>query len=168
MEKTTRILKYLGNVLNDSIAQISYPFLQYLHFHFSRSSSFQRKNGVIVSIGHAIRFHVSIKNGKDSMRFEILDSSGLSTTQLTGIIGQSILPHDYTIDAEGNIHIEDRVISNTQLEWNEHEYCRHISTYAVPVFLGHKVVEYRVDHKFDIFKPKWQPADLLGDAALPK
>ena len=135
--------------------------------HFSRSSS-QRKNGVIVSIGHEIRFHVSIKNGKDSMRFEILDSSGLSTTELTGIIGQSILPHDYTVDEEGNIHIEDRVISNTQVEWNEHEFCRHISNRAVPVFLGHKVDEYHVTHKFDIFKPKWQPAQLLADTASPK
>ena len=132
--------------------------------HFSRSST-QRKNGVIISIGHDIQFHVSIKNGKDSMRFSILESSGLSTTALTGIIGQSILPQDYTIDSAGNIHIADRSISNTQVEWNEHEYCRHIASSAVSVFLGHRVNEYHVDHKFDIFKPKWQSAALLDDSS---
>ena len=96
------------------------------------------------------------------MRFEILDSSGLSTTQLTGIIGQSILPYDYTVDENGNIHIDDRTISNAELECNEHEYCRHISKMAVPIFLGHMINEFHVSHKFDIFKPKWKTATLLS------
>jgi hypothetical protein len=135
-----------------------------LHLEVLSRSSSQRKNGAIVSIGHNIRFHVSIKNGKDSMRFEILDSSGLSTTDLTGIIGQSILPQDYTIDENGDIHIGGRMITNTHVEWNDHDMCRTISNSAVSDFLGHKLSEYHVMNKFDIFKPKWQTANLVENS----
>ena len=99
------------------------------------------------------------------MRFEILDSSGLSTTDLSGIIGQSILPQDYTIDENGDIHIGGRVITNTK--WNDHDMCRTISNSAVSDFLGHKLSEYHVMKKFDIFKPKWQTANLVENS-IPK
>lgn len=136
-----------------------------LHLEVLSRSSSQRKNGVIVSIGHNIRFHVSIKNGKDSMRFEILESSGLSTTDLSGIIGQSILPHDYTIDQTGSIHIRNRIISNANVEWNEHDLCQKIANSEVSTFLGHEVAEYHVTQKFEIFKPTWQTANLVENAS---
>ena len=65
-------------------------------------NEFSKKNGVFVTIpganGYEIKFHISVKNGKDSMRFEIIDAKGLSTENLGGIIGESILPSEYTVD----------------------------------------------------------------------
>jgi len=100
------------------------------------------------------------------MRFEILDSSGLSTTDLSGIIGQSILPHDYTITELGNLQIGNRIISNSDLAWDKGEMCQKLtSTSAVEQFLGHKVSDYHVTNKFDIFNPKWQTANLVENAS---
>ena len=55
-----------------------------------------KKNGVYVTIpsyvnDREIKMHVAIKNGKDSMRFSLRDASGLPTSGLGGIIGESII-----------------------------------------------------------------------------
>lgn len=46
-----------------------------------------RKTGIVLTLtgsnGEPIEFHVGIKNGKDSLRFEILDSSGLAQAKLS-------------------------------------------------------------------------------------
>ena len=59
------------------------------------AKGFSKKNGVYLTIpgvnGYEIKFHISVKNGKDSMRFEIIDSKGLSRHSLAGIIGESII-----------------------------------------------------------------------------
>ena len=55
-----------------------------------------KKNGVYVTIpsyinDREIKMHVAIKNGKDAMRFSLRDASGLPTSGLGGIIGESII-----------------------------------------------------------------------------
>ena len=55
-----------------------------------------KKNGVYVTIpsyinDREIKMHIAIKNGKDAMRFSLRDASGLPTTGLGGIIGESII-----------------------------------------------------------------------------
>ena len=46
-----------------------------------------RKTGIVLTLtgsnGEPVEFHVGIKNGKDSLRFEILDSSGLAQAKLS-------------------------------------------------------------------------------------
>ena len=74
---------------------------------------------------------------------------------MTGIIGQGILPHDYTVNEVGDISIGDRVIKNTELVWIEHDFCRQLLPASVESFLGHSVHDYRVSDKFSILRPKW-------------
>ena len=116
-----------------------------------------RKNNAIITlpgddVDMETKFHVSIKNGKNSMKFEIVDSRGLAGAKLTGIIGHSILPNDYQIDSDGVIHVGGRLV-NAKAEWNEHELCHNIGPELVPVFLGHNVVDYELENKFDRFRP---------------
>merc|ERR1712020_143578 len=79
-----------------------------VHMEILSHNVASRKNGVVVTIpgrnSYETKFHVSIKNGKNSMKFEILDSQGLAGEQLTGVIGHSILPNEYSIDKNGIIH----------------------------------------------------------------
>lgn len=126
-----------------------------------------RKNGVVVTLPSdnfmETKFHISIKNGKDSMKFEILDSRGLAGVALTGLIGHSILPEDYSIDKEGVIHVGG-VLINAKVEWNEHELCHHIPSNLVHIFLGHSVPEYRVEEEFG----RMRPFAMLEEHVLPK
>jgi hypothetical protein len=94
-----------------------------------------------------------------------LNSSGLATSGLTGIIGQGILPHDYTVNVDGDITIGDRVIKNTELVWNEHDFCRQIRPAFVQIFLGHSVHDYRVPDKFSVFSPTWLEVQQVLDAS---
>ena len=97
------------------------------------------------------------------MKFEILDSEGLAGEQLTGLIGHSILPHDYSIDKSGKIHVGGKLIDAT-VSWDEHEMCHHIRSDLVPLFLGHSVSDYRVVDQFD----RLQPVATLDEDASPK
>ena len=81
------------------------------------------------------------------MKFEIMDSQGLAGIPLTGLIGHSILPNDYSIDKEGVIHVGGELI-DAKIEWNEHEMCHHIRSELVHLFLGHYVSDYRVTGQF--------------------
>ena len=114
---------------------------------------FSKKNGVYITLpganGYEIKFHVSIKNGKDSMRFEIIDSKGLATTNLGGVIGESIIPAEYQVDTDGNIHIESRIVSADQTAWDSSNNCIQLSTTeAITTFMGHHVNAYRVHQPF--------------------
>ena len=86
------------------------------------------------------------------MKFEILDSMGLAGIPLTGLIGHSILPNDYSINKNGQIHVGGKLLHAT-VQWDEHELCHHIGPKLVPIFLGHKVADYRVEERFDRFRP---------------
>jgi len=114
---------------------------------------FSKKNGVFVTLpganGYEIKFHVSIKNGKDSMRFEIIDSKGLATTNLGGVIGESIIPAEYQVDADGSIHIESRIVTADQTAWDSSNNCIQLTTTeAITTFMGHHVNAYRVRQPF--------------------
>ena len=87
------------------------------------------------------------------MKFEILDSQGLAGEELTGLIGHSILPNDYSIDKDGTIHVGGQLIDAT-VSWDQHEMCHHIKSDLVPLFLGHTVSAYRVVDQFDRLRPK--------------
>merc|ERR1712176_897943 len=103
-------------------------------------------------MGMETKFHVSIKNGKDSMKFEILDSQGLAGAKLTGLVGHAILPEDYSIDKDGIIHVGGQLI-DAKVEYNEHEMCHHITKELVPLFLGHGVRDYRVESEYASIQP---------------
>ena len=114
---------------------------------------FSKKNGVYITLpganGYEIKFHVSIKNGKDSMRFEIIDSKGLATSNLGGVIGESIIPAEYQVDTDGNIHIESRIVSADQTTWDSSNNCIQLTTTeAITTFMGHHVNAYRVNQPF--------------------
>ena len=48
---------------------------------------------------------------KHSMKFSVVSSSGLSHN-LGGIVGQSLIPHDYHIDESGNIQLKGKTFKN--------------------------------------------------------
>jgi len=79
------------------------------------------------------------KIAKKSLRFEIVNSLGLPTTHLYGILGEAILPHDYIIDSTGAIHVGDNVIEDADVTWIEHEDCHQIPNQEVALF-------YHFDH----------------------
>ena len=96
------------------------------------------------------KFHISVKNGKNSLKFEIIDSRGLRNAPLDGIIGHSILPNDYSIDHQGHVIVGDQKL-DSKAEWKEHEMCHVIAGESVRAFLGHNVQHYRVRDKFSRF-----------------
>merc|ERR1711935_740956 len=92
----------------------------------------------------------SKKNGKESMRFEIIDAKGLSTTNLGGIIGESVIPSEYQVDQDGNIHIESRLVPAYETAWDASNNCIVLATdSAITTFMGHHVSAYRVKKPFD-------------------
>merc|ERR1712130_116842 len=112
-----------------------------------------RKVGALVTLRGDLfdtQFHISVKNRKNSLKFEIIDSRGLRNAPLDGIIGHSILPNDYSIDNEGFVIVGKQKLQS-RAEWKEHEMCHLISGEAVRAFLGHNVEHYRVRDKFSRF-----------------
>ena len=59
-----------------------------------------------------IKFHVSAKNGKNSLRFETLNAAGLAGEQVQGLIGKFLIPDAYAISKEGLITIHGKQISD--------------------------------------------------------
>ena len=45
---------------------------------------------------------------KHSMKFSIENNAGLSTN-LSGVVAQNIIPHDYHVDESGNIHVHGKL-----------------------------------------------------------
>ena len=108
--------------------------------------------------GLETKFRITTKNdltnkqhdlvSKSSMKFEVADSSGLETSELTGLIGHSIVPGRYSIDEEGFIHVGGKSI-DARVEWNHNEYCHHIrSMDLVRLFLGNGIDKYSVASEF--------------------
>lgn len=66
-----------------------------VHFALSGVASGDHNNAVKMTIsginGEKIELLVATKQTKSSLRFSVLNSDGLSTTGLTGIIGESIM-----------------------------------------------------------------------------
>lgn len=158
-----------GNVENRYTFETDYENgVDDVHFEI-QSHIYHRKNGMILTLvgvnGKPIKLHFSIKNGKNSMKFEVLDSTGLAGANLQGIVGHSILPAEYSIDADGVIHVQGRLIKNAKVEWNEHELCHHIQSEHVPDFLGHRIRAFEVESKFE--RLKVIDAQLI-DASAPK
>ena len=90
------------------------------------------------------------------MRFEIIDSKGLSRHTLAGIIGESIIPAEYEIDQDGNIHIESRIVPAQETAWDSSNNCVVLTTTnAINIFMGHAVKAFRVKQPFEMFNPVW-------------
>merc|ERR1739848_733799 len=83
------------------------------------------------------------------MKFEVADTAGLEGSELTGLIGHSIVPGRYSIDEEGFIHVDGKSI-DARVEWNHNEYCHHIrSMDLVRLFLGNGIDKYSVASEFE-------------------
>ena len=75
-----------------------------------------------------------LKNGKQTARFEVINSKGLPVKNLTGLIGEAMLPKDYTIDLDGNIHVGENVIMSSTVKYMEHDKCHFIPQQDIHLF----------------------------------
>ena len=62
------------------------------------------------------------KHDKNSMKFSIINSEGLSGN-LGGIVGQNLIPHEYHVDNTGNIELKDRIISSNMVHFMKEDNC---------------------------------------------
>ena len=112
-------------------------FFRFSDFNVEMVSHFKaRHRGCIIYFQSGPSFHVSSKDAKESLRFEIVSSEGLSN-KIGGLLGLPIRSHDYHISDDGAITVEkDRVITTAKRTWMEHSYCHILSSSSVPIFLG--------------------------------
>ena len=114
-----------------------------------------RLKGVYITFKSGSMVHVAAKDDKESLKFEVLNSSGFSSN-LTGLIGKSIRPRDYTI-TDGVITVDGRIIENAKRTWIDHSYCYFIVGPDIKTFLGLNLNDFAV-----------QNAILLSDSKDPK
>jgi len=127
----------------------------------SALSDFHRKNGVQIVMPSLngideIEFHVSYKHGKTAARFEVVDAKGLPTENVTGVIGEAIMPRDYAIDENGNIQVGDHLITSATVEFMEHDKCHKIPYEDVKYFYRRPLADYELKGKFV------SPSDAFG------
>ena len=77
---------------------------------------------------------IHFKNGKQAARFEVVNSKGLVAENLTGLIGEAMLPKDYTIDPDGHIHVGDNIINSATVKYMEHDKCHFIPQQDIHLF----------------------------------
>lgn len=102
-----------------------------------------RHQGVIITQKNGPKMHISVKDTKDTLRFEMMDSRGISSN-LDGLIGLSIRPKDYHISDSGSITVGDRTITTATRTWMEHAYCHVLEGEDVFTFLGHHTNDFIV------------------------
>ena len=94
-----------------------------------------RKLCEISSHNEFISFKLNrFKNGKQAARFEVVNSKGLVAENLTGLIGEAMLPKDYTIDPDGHIHVGENIINSATVKWMEHDQCHFIPQKDIHLF----------------------------------
>ena len=128
------------------------------------------------------------KHDKNSMKFSIINSEGLSGN-LGGIVGQNLIPHEYHVDNTGNIKLKNRMISNNMVHFLKEDNCFKIrrvfklvptrvvidnandgaisninlktflSEYALAAYLGHTRRDFILRSPFDSLMP--QKVNLL-------
>jgi hypothetical protein len=119
----------------------------------SSASDFHRKNGVQIVMPSLngvdeIEFHVSFKHGKTAARFEVVNSKGLPTENITGVIGEALMPKDYVIDQNGNIQVGEHLITSATVEFLEHDKCHKIPYKDVNLFYKRPLADYELKGKF--------------------
>ena len=77
-------------------------------------------------------------------------------TNVLGVIGEAILPHDYAIDQNGNIQVGDHLITSATVEYMEHDKCHKIPYEDVKHFYKRPLAEYELKGKFV------SPSDAFG------
>ena len=66
-----------------------------------------------------MKFHVSAKNGKNSLRFETMDTSGLEDEDVNGLIGKFLKPGAYSISDEGLITVHGtQIVESKGFDYN--------------------------------------------------
>lgn len=116
-----------------------------------------RHKGVFLQFNFGGKMHIATKDQKESLKFEMTSSKGFSN-ELSGLIGYSIRPKDYHINAEeGTITVSGRVIRNVERTWIDHSYCYLLKGVDVYHFLGQQLDDFEV-----------VGAELIEDANDPK
>ena len=98
------------------------------------------------------------------MKFSIVSSSGLSHN-LGGIVGQSLIPHDYHIDESGNIQLQGKRAKMIHFYFNGHvNHNRRDS-------LGDRIIILNSDRVIASNMTRWSPEDecfKISDIAATK
>merc|ERR1712037_64782 len=74
-----------------------------------------KHQGVFIELDDGTFFHIDEKDVKDTLKFVIAKSTGLSN-HLSGMLGQTIQPQDFRIPPDGSIEVEGRWIMKTTLD----------------------------------------------------
>ena len=114
-----------------------------------------RRKGVSITFKSGSMVHIAAKDDKESLKFEVLNSAGFSSN-LSGLIGKSIRPRDYTIQ-DGVITIDGKTIEGGKRTWIDHSYCYLLVGSDVNTFLGLSLEDFAV-----------QNVVLLSDSSDPK
>ena len=115
-----------------------------------------RRKGVLLTFTCGAEMHIATKDQKESLKFEMTSSRGLSGS-LSGLIGYSIRPCDYHIDADsGVITVEGREIQNAKRTWMDHSYCYVLTGPDVFTFLGQTIDAFSIPnaHLIEEVNPK--------------
>ena len=120
-----------------------------------------RHRGCMIRLDTGAVFHVSSKDSKDSLKFEIISSEGMPS-KIGGLLGVSIRPHEYHIDADGKISVLGNVISDATRVWNHHSYCHVLPASSIEQFLGTSVSAYALD---GLFGEQNSPLSIIEDTS---
>ena len=77
------------------------------------------------------------------MKLFISNSEGLSSN-LGGIVGQNLIPHEYHIDNTGNIELKDRIISSNMVIFLKEDNCFKIRR-VFKLVLARDATDYATD-----------------------
>ena len=83
------------------------------------------------------------KHDKNSMKFSIINSEGLSGN-LGGIVGQNLIPHEYHVDNTGNIELKNRMISSNMVHFLKEDNCFKIRR-VFKLVLARDAIDYATD-----------------------
>jgi len=105
---------------------------------------------------------------KHSMKFSIEESRGLSHN-LTGVVGQSIIPHDYHVDKKnGTVTVQDRVIDSNDVFYSDEDRCYKITQHGAEKFMGHQQRDFILKTPFSKLIPGWINQAQLHEDSNPK
>jgi len=111
-----------------------------------------KHQGVFVELDDGTFFHIDEKDIKDTLKFVIAKSTGLSS-HLSGMLGQTIQPQDFRIHPDGSIEVEGRWIMKTTLD-AKHS-CFRLAEWDIHTFLGHNPADYAVENMFATLDHPW-------------
>lgn len=111
-----------------------------------------KHQGVFVELDDGTFFHIDEKDIKDTLKFVIAKSTGLSN-HLSGMLGQTIQPQDFRIHPDGSIEVEGRWIMKTTLD-AKHS-CFRLAEWDIHNFLGHNPADYAVENMFATLDHPW-------------